>query len=331
MIHFFWFPWGPEGLDHSKYEDANREIVKAAWRYFRDRMRIHHMNSLERIDASRDDVLIGAPSFPYPESTNSWMEINRDKLCYTMAPWVNQPLHDRFISPLRTTRLFFAMCGSIWYDRTMQRDPDDPLADIKEKIVRINMGCDANLMNFRHDTLGRERGFLHMSDLRVAKDPKFMYDLFEDLPATLVIGSAKQPQTGLPNVRYLGNIKNADPAHHQLLMESSSFYIHTSWTDAQATAILENCARGLVPLLTHESGFQSEYALYFRRGDMKYNRELVLHALNMPEDEYARRSVGVRRQIAEHHNWSGIYKRVEDVIRADIAGESFDRRGGSLS
>jgi hypothetical protein len=213
----------------------------------------------------------------------------------------------------------------------MQRDPDDPLADIKEKIVRINMGCDANLMNFRHDTLGRERGFLHMSDLRVAKDPKFMYDLFEDLPATLVIGSAKQPQTGLPNVRYLGNIKNADPAHHQLLMESSSFYIHTSWTDAQATAILENCARGLVPLLTHESGFQSEYALYFRRGDMKYNRELVLHALNMPEDEYARRSVGVRRQIAEHHNWSGIYKRVEDVIRADIAGESFDRRGGSLS
>lgn len=331
MIHFFWFPWGPEGLDHQRYENANREIVKGAWRYFGDRMRIHHMNSLDEIEATNTDILLGAPAFPYPESVNSWMEVNRGKRCYTMAPWVNQPLHDRFIGPLRTTRLFFAMCGSIWFDKTMARGPEDPLADIKSKIVRVNMGCDANLLSYRHGTAGRGLGFLHMSDLRASKDPKFMYDIFDGLPATLNIGSAKAPQTQLPNVTYLGNIDNANPEHEQRLLDTSSFYIHTSWTDAQATAILENCARGLVPLLTHESGFASEHALYFKRGDMKYNRDLVLYAANMPEDEYRRRSIGVRQQILQHHNWASIYKRVEDVIQADWAGDTYDRRGGSLS
>lgn len=331
MIHFFWFPWGPEGLDHRKYENANREIVKGAWRYFGDGMKVHHMNSIEKIDAGPDDILIGAPAFPYPESVNSWMEVNSGKTCYAMAPWINHKLHDRFIEPVRTTRLFFAMCGAIWYDRTMQRGDNDPLADIKQKIVRINMGCDANLMSFRHDTAGRGRGFLHMSDLRASKDPKFMYELFDGLAATLYIGSAKQPQTELPNVIHLGNINNADPEHEKRLISTCSFYIHTSWTDAQATAILENCSRGLVPLLTQESGFSSEHALYFKRGDTQYNRELILYAQNMPEDEYRRRSEGVRQQIMLHHNWPAIFRRVEDVIRADLAGDTFDRRGGSLS
>jgi hypothetical protein len=331
MIHFFWFPWGPEGLDHSRYENANREIVKGAWRYFGDRMRVHHMNSVERIDATEGDILIGAPSFPYPESTGSWMEVNHEKPCYSYAPWVNHPLHRRFIEPLRATRLFFAMCGSIWYDKAMQRPPDDELADICARMVRVNMGCDANLMAFRHDLGPRTRGFLHMSDLRKSKDPGFMYEIFDGLDATLNIGSAHQPRTELPNVVHLGNINNALPEHERLLLETSAFYIHTSWTDAQATAILENCARGLVPLLTHESGFASEHALYFKRGDTKYNRDLVLHAKNMSDEEYTRRSVGVREQVLKHHNWAGIYKRIEDVIMAHRAGDTFDRRGGSVS
>ncbi len=331
MIHFFWFPWGPGGLDHQHYEEANRETVKGAWRYFGGRMTIHHMNSTDVIDAADDDVLLGAPSFPYPESVNSWMEANRGKRCYSMAPWIDNKLHDRFVEPILATRLFFAMCGTVWYDKSMKRELNDPLAGVCQRLVRINMGCDARLLNSRHDLADRNLGFLHMSDLRAAKDPNLLYSLFDGQRARLFIGTSRQRQTNIENVVHLGHLSNTNPAHESLIFNTCAFYVHTSWTDAQSTAILENCARGLVPILTPESGFASEHALYFKRGDSAYNRGLIMQATQMSPEEYTRRSVGVRQQIAEHHGWSSIYKRIEDCIAADRAGETFDRRGGAYS
>src|SRR5438132_11754118 len=65
------------------------------------------------------------------------------------------------------------------------------------------------------------------------------------------------PQT----MQLLPAMDNGDPATNARLLRECSFYVHTA-AEPQATAILENCARGLVPILHPDAGFRSPHAIH---------------------------------------------------------------------
>ena len=91
----------------------------------------------------------------------------------------------------------------------------------------------------------------------------------------------------------MGSVSNTDPEFNQWVVENCDFYIHTANMDAQATTILENGARGLIPLVTPESGFECPHAIYLTQNPDE-NRKIIEWALTLPESELTQRSHLIR-------------------------------------
>jgi glycosyltransferase involved in cell wall biosynthesis len=201
---------------------------------------------------------------------------------------------------------------------------------VKAKFVQVNMGCAAHALPRRLSFPSRRRRtFLHVSNLSYYKRIDVLFESLWGTDAKLVVASGELPpgdcQLGISggrNISFqsLGRVSNSSEDFNRFVLDQCDFYIHTSDGDAQATAILENCARGLVPLVTPQSGFACEYALELSL-DSEANRAVIERAMAMPDDEYMTRSLGVRRHVEQHHSWDVIY----GTIRAEIERERRER------
>jgi glycosyltransferase involved in cell wall biosynthesis len=200
------------------------------------------------------------------------------------------------------------------------------------------MGCAGNLLPPKTNYKKRNhRHFLHVSHLGPAKNIPLMLKSIKGLGVTLFVASRNLRKTGPASVKFsnidgatesapihsLGPISNNDPQLNHFLIEHCDFYIHTSAYDAQATAVLENCARGLVPMVTPECGFNCPHAIILSHNP-EHNQEIIQDAMHMSEEEYAYRSRGVREFVLKHHSWEKIYGRVWQVIQADQNAQPFD-------
>ncbi len=360
MLHFFWTPYVFKKGCYENYEAANNEIVKYARRFFEKVIPTHiaHFNS-GRVTDRPEDILLGHPTWDVSWSpgdktcrvTDDWVLDNAlapGAAChpntYILMPWVptfSPEFHTPFIeSQLKAARGIFAICGDIWTRRTRQSGCDSIHGSVKDKLVQVNLGCDGR--HFPHKTVfGTEnrRNFLHISNLAKYKNMPLLFQSMDGVAATLTIASQSLKTTGWMDGAYtdtagdkrtcrfysLGTISNADPKLNAFIIENFDFYIHTSSFDAQATVILENCARGLVPVITPESGFACPHAIYLTHNPVE-NRAIIQRAMAMGEDEYAERSRGVRAHVLEHHDWDRIYSRIWSVIQEDQRGEG--RRAG---
>ncbi|MBI9086560.1 MAG: hypothetical protein JEZ11_23385 [Desulfobacterales bacterium] len=351
MLHFFWTPYlFAEGC-YDRYESANNEIVKYARKHFEKKVTTHitHFNS-GRVTDRKEDILLGHPTWDAswsPGDTahrvlNDWVRDNAlvpDAPChpntYVQMPWVPAmfpEFHTPFIeAQISAARLIFAICGDIWIQRTRELGDGSIHGAVKDKLVQVNLGCDGRRFPFK-TVFGTEnrRNFLHISNLGKYKNMPLLFQSLEGTGTTLMIASQSLKTTGWTEMgitdergqkrgyRFysLGTISNSDPKLNAFIVENFDFYIQTSTFDAQATVILENCARGIVPLITPESGFSCPYAVTLTQ-DPKKNRDIIQRAMAMPEDEYAERSRGVRAHVLEHHDWGRIYDRIWSVIRED--------------
>ena len=356
MLHFFWTPYlFTQGL-YDRYESANNEIVKYARKYFEMKVKTHVTNfNSGRVTDREEDILLGHPTWDAswtPGNTacrvlNDWVRDNAltaDAPChpntYIQMPWlpvIFPEFHTPFIeSQLAAARLIFAICGDIWIRRTLALDSESVHGAVKNKLVRVNLGCAGRLFPFK-TVFGHKnrRNFLHISSLAPYKNIPLLVQSLDGINATLMIASQSLKKTGWTEARCkdeygkirqykfysLGTISNSDPKLNAFLIENFDFYIQTSTFDAQATVILENCARGIVPLVTQESGFSCPYAIYLTQDPLK-NRDIIQQAMAMPEDEYVERSRGVRAHVLEHHDWGKIYGRIWSAIEADQQGRA---------
>lgn len=353
MLHFFWTPYIFRKDSYHRYESANCEIVKHARRHL-DRLVPTHVTDFNRgrVTENEEDILLGHPTWDpswMPSDTDchvmdDWVRDNAlmpgapcHPNTYILMPWVpifSPEFHTPFIdSQLRAARRIFAFCGGLWIRRTQELRDDTLHGAVKDKLVQVNLGC-----NGRHfpckTVFGTEnrRNFLHISNLAKYKNMPLLFQSMDGVPASLTIASQTLKTTGWTDGAYsdeagkkrtyrfysLGTISNADPKLNAFIVENFDFYIHTSNGDAQATVILENCLRGLVPLITPESGFECPHAVYLTQDPAK-NREIIQRAIAMPESEYVERSRGVRAHVLEHHDWGRIYDRIWQVIATDLA------------
>ena len=354
MLYFFWTPYVFKKGCYDRYESANNEIVKYARRHLEKKVttQITHFNS-GRVTDRKEDILLGHPTWDASwtpgdstwQVTDDWVRDNAladDAPChpntYILMPWVpilSPEFHTPFIATqLRSARRIFAICGDIWIRRTRELGEDSLHGAVKDKLVQVNLGCDGR--HFPAKTVfGTEnrRNFLHISNLAKHKKMPLLFQSMDGIDATLMIASQSLKTTGWTDGAYtdgsgkkrtyrfysLGTISNSDPKLNAFIIENFDFYIHTSSFDAQATVILENCLRGLVPLVTPESGFSCPYAVTLTQDPVK-NRDIIQRAMAMPEDEYAERSRGVRAHVLEHHDWGRIYDRIWSTIQADQQG-----------
>lgn len=351
MLHFFWTPYVFKTGCYDRYESANNEIVKYARRHLGEKVTTHitDFNS-GRVTECAGDILLGHPTWDASwkpgdaswQVTDDWVRDNAlepgapcHPNTYILMPWVPfaaPEFHTPFAeSQLRAAKRIFAICGDIWIRRTRESGTDTLHGGVKDKLVQVNLGCDGR--HFPYKTVfGTEnrRNFLHISNLATYKNLPLIFQSMDGVPATLTIASQSLRNTGWTDGAYtdasgskrtyrfysLGTISNSDPKLNTFIIDNFDFYIHASQFDAQATVILENCLRGLVPLITPESGFSCPHAIYLTHDPAK-NRDIIQRAMTMPEDEYVHRSRGVRAHVLAHHDWHRIYGRIWETICSD--------------
>lgn len=340
MLHFFWSPYIFREDSYRKYEANNAEICKHARRVLGKHTDIH----LESFTASRvtrnpSDILLGHTTFdPAGGVSDDWVRDNAlspGEPChpntYIMVPILPVQIAEHkkwspFVdSQFDAARLIFGICGEYWYEQIQALPVDTPIGRIKHKLVRIDMGCEARLFGSpRRYTPESMNGLLHLSDLQPHKGFDLLLDSIDPSRMRLHLGSGNLRSYPNQRVRIhdkevisLGWMDNSNPQVDHFVKEQCAFYIHTSSLDAQATAILENCARGLVPIVTPESGFRSPHAIYLTQ-DTARNREIILAAMAMSPAEYEARSAGVVEQIRTNHSWETVFGTVWETIQADM-------------
>ena len=355
MLHFLYTPYLFKKGSYRRYEAANDEIVKYARRYFETVTPVHltHFNA-SRVTIRPEDILLGHPTWDSAYNivdknhvvVNDWVRDNAlspDQPChpntYIYMPWLPffaSETHMPFAeSQLESARLIFANCGAYWYDQTMQLPETTIQGRVKSKLVRVDMGCAGHLFPYKTKfKKGPRRNLFHVSNLGPAKNMALMVKSIEGLDLDLFVASGSFAQAGVVEARVknldgttqmhtfhsLGPISNSDAKTNAFIVDNMDFYLHTSRYDAQATAIIENCARGLVPLISPESGFACPHAVMLTQ-DAERNREIISKAVQMPASEYAERSQGVREYILKYHNWHRIYARIWQKIQEDLKGK----------
>lgn len=332
------------------YEYSNTEIPKWAEFYLSKKTNFHCSTYYSgKVTDRADDILLGHPTYitdvdkpPLGKFQRNWVKDNALKPedashpnTYIFMPWVpsfpidwtlNMPFWE---SQLLSAQKIFGLCGQIWYDRTLSLEDDSIQARLRHKLVHINMGVAAqNISPYKtsFNAIG-ERGILHISNLQTYKGFETTCASVMGLDVILHVGgrvpeipegmvkTTVQGQEFIFN--FLGTIDNSDPFTNQWIVENYDFYIHTAIMDAQATVILENCARGLIPLVTPESGLLSDHAIYLTH-DPDENRQIIQWALNLPESELLKRSELLREQMLREHNWEDIFDKVWHEICADM-------------
>jgi glycosyltransferase involved in cell wall biosynthesis len=231
---------------------------------------------------------------------------------------------------LLNAQKIFALCDKIWIDRTFKKQDNSLQYSVREKLVQCNMGLASQNFPIYKKSFNKigNRQLLHVSNLGTYKGFDVTCRSLVNVEAILHVASSSfqapvgKVQVDLGNnekfiFKFLGTINNNDPEINSWIVDNCDFYIHTATMDAQATTILENCARGLIPLITPESGFSSPHAIYLTHDPLE-NRKIIEWALNLPEEDLLKRSELLREQIVREHNWENIFNKIWDVITEDI-------------
>lgn len=338
MLHFFYTPYTFTKGSYDRYEDANAEIVKHGARVLGGFGPLHVTSfHAGRVTDRPGDVLLGHPTWGPPDLACDWMRDNaldegaaHHPDAYVLMPWVPRfPPEWRmpFIeSQLGAARRVFGLCGAHWAEATRALSDTSLQAAVAEKLVPVNMGCSARLLPCREERRVAARPtFLHVSHLGSYKRFDRLLTSLYALDVRLCVATRSLPKgllnleaqgLGAVSIHCLGVVSNADPAFNRFVLEEVDFYIHTSDLDAQATAVLEAAARGVVPMVTPESGFRSPFAIELC-DDAARNRAIIADALAMSPAEYCERARGLRRQILEEHDWETIFGTVWRTIAAD--------------
>jgi glycosyltransferase involved in cell wall biosynthesis len=348
LLHFFWFNYHRRLGDENLYQDSNSEIQKWAEKRLAGRFAVHSTSCVTqgRVTVSKEDILLGHPNWDthaaatgrFGRSDRDWMRDNRlldADAChpnsYVLMPWVPQFPGDWtrhmpcYESQLERARLIFAICGRIWLERTLALRDASIQSRVKEKLVRLNMCVNSSAF-----TIGKEafnpvgaRRLIHVSNMAPYKNVDLLLQSAHGVTVPSIGSRALKKMApgpaemevagiGLP-FNNLGAVNNDDGAQIRALVRDHDFYIHSSSMDAQATTILEFAARGLIPIVTPESGFESGDAVYLTDSPAK-NREIIRQALAMSDEECMHRSRRLREQIRRDHSWEAFY----DAIGAKI-------------
>lgn len=349
MLHFFWGDYILREGCYEKYEYSNMEIPKWAEYYLSQKTSFHQSNWLSgKVTDHPEDILIGHLTWdarspiPQPKLLRNWVTdnaLNSQQKChpntYILTPWVpefppewtqSMPFYKQ---QLRDAGKIFALCGEIWIERTFAKQDDSIQYELKDKLIRSNMGVASQSFPIKKEKFNAigERQIFHISNLAGYKgfDITCMSLMGLDTLLHVATGSLKR-DVGLVEAvvngeeflfNFIGEINNNDPEFNEWVVENCDFYIHTGIMDAQATTILENGARGLIPLVTPESGFACPDAIYLTN-DANENRKIIEWALNLPELELMNRSQLIREYIEKEHNWQNIYDKIWDNILIDI-------------
>lgn len=352
MLHFFFTDYFLRNDSYQKYEMFSYELSKWAEYYLSQKTGFHQSNwCAGRVTENPNDILLGHPTWDdasmvqelgLGKMLRDWVKDNAlsphdaaHPNTYIIMPWVPefpmewQPNLVHIDSQLLAAKKIFAICGQIWIDRTHNKQDNSIQSRVKDKLIRSNIGIPIDnfpIVKTKFNPIG-QRQLLHISTLGTYKGFENTCESIQGLPTQLNVASKSlQATTGIINVNingkkysfnFLGAINNADPEFNHWVVNACDFYIHTGTMDAQATVILENAARGLIPLVTPESGFECPHAIYLTH-DPNKNREIIRQALAMPESELIVRSQLLREFIQKEHSWENIFEKIWNEIQTDI-------------
>jgi len=347
LLHFFWFNYHQREGDGRVYETSIYEIQKWAEKCLGRHYAVHSTSCVTqgRVTLSKPDILLGhltwdAEAGRAARTQRNWVHDNRldpgdpcHPNTYILTPWVPEfppewtgcmPFYE---SQLEHARLIFGICGPLWHRETLALEGGSIQARVKSKVVRLDMCVNLDALRIRKQRFNPpgKRKLIHVSNLDSYKGFDLLLESTKGV-AVPSIGSKRlrNLERGVREIeefgaKYtinnLGAINNRDDAQIGALVAEHDFYLHTSSMDAQATTTLEFAARGLVPIVTPESGFECEDAIALTRYAPQ-NRDIIARALAMPEEELVHRAGRIRDKLARDHSWEKFFDTIARNIGA---------------
>ncbi|MCP4395043.1 MAG: glycosyltransferase [Alphaproteobacteria bacterium] len=339
MLHFIGNPYEFSENSYSLYETSSDELVKHAKRCLEavTEVKIGDCTSSGKLTSNPSDILLGLPTWDKTYmSAPDWVkenalseEKNAHPNTYIMTPWLPSFPQDwpmpHLKDQLSSAKRIFAICGEKWIEETKKLNNDSIQAKVKDKIVHINRGCNAEILPFKQNYSKDKRiNFLHMSEVSSNNRLELIINSIAGLGIELYVGTKNlkfggysatidEQGTAIP-FDSIGHVHNSNKGFNEFAVNECDFYIHASEKEPQAAPILENCARGIVPIITKCCGFESDYAIYIGN-DGNYNKDIISKAMDMSSSEYEERSKGVRKEILKNHSWDTIFNKVWTTIQ----------------
>ncbi len=214
----------------------------------------------------------------------------------------------------------FSICGPYWYD-TIE---STPFAHWKPKITRLDIPADGNAWPHRKTSFNPpgKRGVVYVGSSMPHKNLGLMTEVAARMPRVRFDwygGSGDHPLARLANVhvegwQHFSHEKVAD------ICGRNDIFLNVSYSDANPTTLTEfGLASGLIPLVTHGSGYWGDDH-FVNVPDNHKGIEAVLNEwLHKPSEELAARSLANRRFCEEQFNWKVFCDRIFEKILPYLA------------
>lgn len=179
--------------------------------------------------------------------------------------------------------------------------PNDSKIFISSESLVKNQG------DFSYKGKDKQKRPIHL-DFSYSPVNKFKIGQFENICASIQISDINIQR----EFSSLGYVTGSNSEFSDFLYNQINYYIHASRIN-DMTSILEACARGILPCVSVESGFNSPSAIYLT--DEIDSNQTILHSLSyITEQEYLLRVEELRQWVIDKHNWEQSLSIINSVI-----------------
>ena len=321
MIHFYWQDHGEWG----KFREVTRPTGNTETMFWVHRLlakygpiRNGRIGDPPPTDTEPGDVLVG--------HIGSWGGVP-DRAVFPVVPWPgvsSGTWYDQYVfgpeanrATLDAAKMIFAICG----EHQLEISKQDPLLlRWLPKVVRLDGVVDTELLYPRMKrsfSPPGERGFLYMGMNCHEKGTRLFWEAQAATGFKAVsISDGRVEQRNLTCVTEFQS--NTNVGFWQRIMEQCDFVVCPARVDCQPQSVLENVARGLVPIVTAASGFDGPAIRIEATVESIISGVKLAHGLS--DDELRLRQDSGITHIREHHSPKRFTATLEEHMHDDLMG-----------
>jgi hypothetical protein len=120
----------------------------------------------------------------------------------------------------------------------------------------------------------------------------------------------------LSRLKSLGYVVNECKNLKQYIFDNFNYYIHLSFSEGVSAAILENAARGILPCVNAESGFDAPSIVSLTH-NFTANQKVILGLHDISESEYLSKVKTNYEYLQTNHSWEVFFNKIDNVIDAN--------------
>ena len=277
----------------------------------RYRLKLYHLKERIVLEPEEGDILLGH-LWTDPESVvQKALDDERFSRKFLIGPYNHDPKQVGWMrAAIQKCDAFFAICGDHWMD-TFERSP---FADLKEKVIQLNMALDRSdypCVKKAFSPPG-ERSFFYIGRYGSFGDEKGV-QLLENLAARVpgFRGGYICPDGEIKGWHRISPPRSLTPDFMESIAARYDVFINMSRADAQATTVLEAMSWGFPVACTRETGYTDEALFLLDLDNEDHNLDTIRRIQEMPSLELEAMVEANKTALTTKYSWNSFVERIE--------------------